>query len=93
MDLIYPDFYKTYMISTEGISNIELERRFLEAEWLTEQHMDEIIDNIPTKEEMEADNVHHSTTKCKSSFEEKCVRQLNVDLQITGDCNNISIFF
>ena len=35
MDPIYPDFYKSYMINTEGISSTELERCFLEAEWLT----------------------------------------------------------
>ena len=68
MDPIYPDFYKRYIINTEAFSNTELERRFLEADWLTEQHMDELIDNVSTKDEMEADNVHRSTTKCKYSF-------------------------
>ena len=62
------------MLNTEGIFNTELGCRFLEAEWLTEQHMDELIDNVPTKKEMEADNAHHSTPKCKSSFQDKCVR-------------------
>ena len=73
MNPIYPDFYKRYMINTEGISNTELEHRFLEAEWLTEQYIDELIDNVPTKEEMQPDNVHHFTTKCEFSFEEKCL--------------------
>ena len=69
MDSVYPDFYKRYMINTEETSNIEVECRFLSFDWLTKQHMNELIDNVPMKEEMHPDNVHHSITKCKSSFE------------------------
>ena len=67
MDPIYPEFYTKYMINTKDISNSELERRFLEADWLTNDHFDELVMNVPTKDEMQPDNVHHSTIKCKSS--------------------------
>ena len=74
MDPIYPEFYTKCMINTKDISNSELERRFLEADWLTNDYFDELVMNVPTKDEMQPDNVHHSTIKCKSSFEEKCLR-------------------
>ena len=57
----------------KDISNSELERRFLEEDWLTNDHFDKLVMNLPTKDEMHPDIVHHSTTKCKSSSEEKCL--------------------
>ena len=74
MDPIYPEFYTQYMINTKEISNSELECLFLKEDWLTNDHFDELVMNVPSKDEMLPDNVHHSTTKCKTSFEEKCLR-------------------
>ena len=36
--------------------------------------MDKLIDHVSTKEETETNDVHHSTTKCKSSFKDKYIR-------------------
>ena len=74
MEPIYPDFYTKYMINTKEISNTELQSIFLKEDWLTNDHFDELVMNVPSKDEMLPDNVHHSTTKCKTSFEEKCLR-------------------
>ena len=68
-----PDFYFNDMTDT-SLSHEQLEKRFLDAEWLTNELMDEIIDHMPTKQDMEPDNIQYSATKSKETFERYCKR-------------------
>ena len=78
--VIYSQFYKDYNIKDP----LDLKKKFLDADWLTQKLVDAIIDSVPSSHDISSDPKDLIVSNINAVFQIKCTNAFPIDRQFVN---------